>query len=441
MRSCCLANKAVPVLCGSALRNKGVQPLLDAVCTYLPSPADLPPVEGIHPKTEEPVTRERLRDAPFSGLAFKVQLWDGRKHTYLRIYSGSLAANDTIYNASKNCDEKVSRLLKLHADKKERIQRAYAGDIVGVVGLKKATTGDSFCTRAHPVLFGEITFMTPVISIAVEPKTSKDEDKLADVMAKMVEEDPTFSVRQDSDTGQTLISGMGELHLEIIVDRLRREFNVPVSVGKPQVVYRETLTAAGEASDRFERIFEDDSRGKNMFAEVTLRAEPTARDSGIQFESEFTPPEDGPKFDPTWIQAVEEGVRETAASGPATGYAMVDMKVTLLNLATREGQTNRVSCHVAAASAFRKLCKKVGTGTLLPIMAIEVVVPDEFTGTVIGDLNSRGGKVEELNKEGKRSVIKAQVAMTRMFGYATDLRSLTEGRGTFTMTFKKFDLL
>ncbi|MBN2495992.1 MAG: elongation factor G [Deltaproteobacteria bacterium] len=437
IRAACLSNRLIPVLCGSALRNKGIQPLLDAICDFLPNPLDLPPVPGSHPETGEAVRIERESSAPFSGLAFKVQLWDGRKHTYLRIYSGSLGVGEVVYNPDKDADEKIARLLRLHADKKERIQRAYAGDIVGVVGLKKATTGDTLCTHKAPVIFGRMQFMTPVISIAVEPKTSKDEEKLNEILAKMVEEDPTFTVTEDHDTGQTLLSGMGELHLEVIVDRLRREFNLPVNVGKPQVVYRETLAGPCEARERFERSFEDGA--KNMFAEVALSAHPLPRDGGITFRNELTLPPDQ-TIPEAWIRAAEEGAREAAGSGPVTGYPMVDMAISLVDLKSRDGETDEMAVHIAAASAFRSLCQRGGTGTLLPIMALEVVVPDEFTGAVIGDLSSRGGKVEELLRQTHRSIVRASVAMTSMFGYSTDLRSLTEGRGTFTMTFQKFDL-
>jgi elongation factor G len=441
LRQLCTSNRAVPVLCGSALRNKGVQPLLDAVCDYLPAPPDLPPVQGVHPETGEPVEITRDPKEPLSGLAFKVQLWDGRKHTYLRLYSGSLSASDTIFNASKGKDEKISRLLKLHADKKERIQRAQAGDIVGVVGLKLATTGDTLCTRKHPILFGSMKFTTPVISIAVEPKTGKDEEKLKDVLAKMVEEDPTFTVTEDRETGQTLLAGMGELHLDITVDRLRREFNLPVNVGKPQVVYRETLAGPSEATEQFERAFEEGSGAKNMYAEVTLKTEPLARGSGIRFRQALNRPADAAPLPDSWVKAIEIAVREAAGSGPETGYPMEDLRVTLTGLGSREGETNDVALHIAAATAFRKACQQAGTRTLLPIMSIEVVVPDDFTGSVIGDLNARGGKIEELEKRGNRSHIRGQVAMPKMFGYSTDLRSLTEGRGTFTMTFLKFDAL
>jgi elongation factor G len=438
LRRLCLANRVIPVLCGSALRNKGVQPLLDAVIDLLPAPVELPPVRGTNPKTGETVKFERTREQPFSGLAFKVQLWEGRKHTYLRIYSGTLSLSSSVYNSSKLADEKISRLLRLHADKKERIQRAHAGNIVGVVGLKQATTGDTLCTRNHPVIFGEMQFMTPVISTAVEPKTSRDEDKLKEVLIKMVEEDPTFTVTEDPDTGQTILSGMGELHLEIVCDRLKRDFHVPVNVGKPQVVYRETLQGQAEASDRFERTFEDTTKAKNMFAEVTLQAEPSERGKGIEFVNDITPPDgSGPPPD-EWARAAEEGVREAAGSGPKTGYPMVDMVVRLKALVSREGDTDTVAVHIAAAAAFRKLCEKAGSVVLEPIMSLEVITPEDFTGTVIGDINARGGKVEELVKKATRSIIRARMPMTKMFGYSTDLRSLTEGRGNFSMHFLQF---
>jgi elongation factor G len=449
IRKLCLQNRGVPVLCGSALRNKGIQPLLDAVVDFLPAPVELPPVQGLNPKTGKPVEFERTRDEPFCGVAFKVQIWEGRKHTYLRVYSGTVSTGSSVYNANKGADEKIARLLKLHADKKERLQKAQAGDIVGVVGLKLATTGDTLCTRAQPVLFGEMQFMTPVISMAVEPKTSRDEEKLKDVLSKMVEEDPTFTVTEDSDTGQTILSGMGELHLEIVCDRLLRDFHIQVNVGKPQVVFRETLKGPAEATDRFERAFDEDGKTKKMFAEVTLQAEPLDRGRGIEFFDEYTPPGDASRdasrdaspVPPEWIRAVEAGVREAAGSGPETGYPMVDLKVRLKSLGTREGETTEISLHIAAAAAFRKLSKKAGSAVLLPVMSLEVVTPEEFTGTVIGDLSSRGGKVEELEKRTTRTVIKARTPMTKMFGYSTDLRSLTEGRATFSMHFLKFDVV
>ncbi|RME29753.1 MAG: elongation factor G, partial [Deltaproteobacteria bacterium] len=424
-----------------ALRNKGIQPLLDAVVDYLPAPAELPPVAGTDPKTGERVEFERSRQAPFAGLAFKVQLWDGRKHTYLRIYSGSLGSSDTVYNSSKGKDEKIARLLKLHADKKERIQRAFAGDIVGVVGLKLATTGDTLCTRQRPVLFEKMEFTQPVISIAVEPKSSRDEQKLADTLQKMMEEDPTFSVTQDPETGQTILSGMGELHLEIICDRLQREFNIPINVGKPQAVYRETFKGSAEVTEVFDRTFEDGGAAKQLYAAVTLAGEPGPRGSGIVFRNAFEPPEDAPQPDPSFFQVIEQSVREASGSGPQTGYPMADLLITLKSIDWREGQTTAQALHIATATAFQKLCEKAGTTPLLPIMAVEVVTPDEFTGSVIGDLNARGGKVEGIEKRPLRTVVRAMVPVTRMFGYSTDLRSLTEGRATFTMQFSKFDVL
>jgi elongation factor G len=439
IRKACLRNRLVPVLCGSALRNKGIQPLLDAVVDYLPSPVELPPVKGVNPKTGEEVEFERSRQEPFSGLAFKVQLWDGRKHTYLRIYSGSLSSSATIFNSSKQKDEKISRLLKLHADKKERLQKAQAGDIVGVVGLKLATTGDTLCTREHPVVFGEMEFMTPVISMAVEPKTSRDEEKLRESLKKMVDEDPTFTVKEDPDTGQTILSGMGELHLEIICDRLQREFHIPVNVGKPQVVFRETLASAGQITERFERHFDDTSETKNMFAAVTIAAQPLERGQGIEFVNEIKVPDDSPALSQEWIDAAEAGAREATGSGPETGYPMEDLQIKLIAIEQREGETNPISIRIAAATAFRNLCQKIKTAVLLPIMALEVVTPDDFTGTVIGDINARGGKVEKLDKKAARAIISARVPMTKMFGYSTDLRSLTEGRATFSMHFKEFD--
>jgi len=441
LRRACLDNHLVPVLCGSALRNKGIQPLLDAVVDYLPAPVELPPIEGIDPRSGEQVSFERSRQAPFSGLAFKVQLWDGRKHTYLRVYSGTVGSSDTVFNSSKGKDEKIARLLKLHADKKERLQKAVAGDIVGVVGLKLATTGDTLCTRAHPVIFEKMSFTTPVISIAVEPKSGRDEEKLGETLQKMMDEDPTFTVSLDADTGQTILSGMGELHLEVICDRLQREFHIPVNIGKPQAVYRETLKGSAEASELFDRSFDEGGESLHLFAGVTLHGEPGPRGSGVVFANGIeTAPEQTPP-DPAWLREIEQAMREAAGSGPETGYPMTDIKITLKHIESREGQTNAQSLHVATATAFRKLCRQAGTRPLLPIMSVEVVTPDEFTGIVIGDLNARNGKVEGVEKRPMRTAVRAMVPVTKMFGYSTDLRSLTEGRATFSMQFAKFDAI
>jgi elongation factor G len=438
LRKACLEFKLVPVLCGSALRNKGIQPLLDAVVDYLPSPVDLPPVEGVDPRTGQKITFERTKDAPFTGLAFKVQLWEGRKHTYLRIFSGSLGASDTIYNASKGVEEKIARLLKLHADKKERISRAQAGDIVGVVGLKAATTGDTLCTRQHQVVYQRIQTLTPVISLAVEPKSSQDLDKLREVLEKMAEEDPTFVAKEDPDTGQMILNGMGELHLDIICDRLQREFHLPVNVGKPQAVRRETLAQAMEWTEEFQREFEENGQARKLYAGITLRGEPGPRASGVHFASVLAAE---PALSAEWLREIEAGVRESAASGPQTCYPLTDVKFTLLAVRTREGETGPMALHIAAAQAARKLAEAAGTKVLLPIMEVEVVTPDEFTGVVIGDLNARGGRVEGIEKRAIRTLVRAQVPVTAMFGYSTQLRSLTEGRATFSMQFKEFGAL
>ncbi len=440
IRKATLSCHAVPVFCGSALRNKGIQPLLNAVGDYLPAPVEMPPVVGVHPKTGARVEIARTREQPFTGLIFKVQLWDGRKHTYLRVYSGSIEAGSAVYNASKSVHEKIVRLLKLHAAKKTPLQRAQAGDIVGVVGLKLATTGDTLCTVAKPVVFGRMEFMTPVISVAVEPKTSQDEEKLEDVLNRLVEEDPTFAVRHDAETGQTILSGMGELHLEIVADRLRNEFRVPIKVGKPQVVYRETLAAGASASDTFSRTFEIEGKPKSLFAGVSLKGEPLERGQGFVFVNGLAQPAGTAPIPPEWIESMERGVRESAGNGPVTGYPIVDARITLLEIQTREGETDAIALHIAAGHAFRKLCQIAGTETLQPIMALEVVAPAEFIGTIIGDINARCGKVDGLERKTGYSVIKSRVPMTSMFGYSTDLRSLTEGRATFTMSFLRFDI-
>ncbi len=421
----------VPVLCGAALRNKGIQPLLDAVIDYLPAPIDIPPVQGINPKTKQPEARPASEKEPFAALAFKVMMDEGRKLTYLRIYSGVLRGEQEIYNSTKGKKERVARLFRMHANKKERIKDVKAGDIVGAAGLKETTTGDTLCDEAHPIMLEQIEIYEPVTSIAVEPKSRADQEKLDFFLQKIVEEDPTFRVKFDEDTGQTIISGMGELHLDVTVRRLLDDFNVAVNVGKPQVVYRETITQEAEAEGRFEREIE----GVSHFGHVRLKLEPKLRGSGLEFTNQSPDGEIPREF----IPVIEAGVKESTSNGVIAGYPIVDLKVTLLGGSFREGQSSPLAYQIACAMAFREGCQKAQPVLLEPIMRVEVVAPDEFVGEVISDLGARKSRIEQVQNKGKVSAIEADVPLKEMFGYSTDLRSITQGRATFTMQFHHFD--
>ena len=431
LRQATLKFELVPVLCGAALRNKGIQPLLDAVVDYLPAPADIPPVTGFNPKTEEAESRRSSDQEPFTALAFKIMNDEGRKLTYIRAYSGVLRTEQEVYNSTKGKRERVARLFRMHANKKERVPEVRAGDIVAVAGLKETTTGDTLCDAAHPIILERIDTYEPVTSVAIETKSRADQEKLDFSLQKLMEEDPTFRVKFDEDTGQTIISGMGELHLDVIVRRLLEDFNVSVNVGKPQVVYRETITRTVEVEAKFEREIE----GVGHFGHVRLRLEPRPRGSGVEFSRasvDGTIPEE-------FIPSIEAGVKESFGTGVVVGYPVVDLKVNLLGGTVREGQATPLAFQVAAAMAFREGCQKAEPILLEPIMKTEAVVPEEFLGEVIGDLSARKGRIEQIQSKGKVSVVEALVPLKEMFGYSTDLRSLTQGRGTFTMQFHRFD--
>jgi elongation factor G len=431
LRGATLKFDLVPVLCGAALRNKGIQPLLDAVVDYLPAPVDILPVKGFNPKTGEPESRRSSDQEPFAALAFKIMTEEGRKLTYIRVYSGVLRAEQEVYNSTKGKRERVARLFRMNANKKERIPEVRAGDIVAAAGLKETTTGDTLCDASHPITLERIDFYEPVTSVAIEPKSRADQEKLDFFLQKIIDEDPTFRVQFDEDTGQTIISGMGELHLEVIVRRLLEDFNVSVNVGKPQVVYRETITQTAEAEGKFEREIE----GVLHFGHVRLRVEPGPRGSGIEFSkaaADGTIPEE-------FISSVETGVKESVGTGVVAGYPLVDLKAHLLGGTYREGNATPLAFQVAAAMAFREGCQKAQPVLLEPIMHTEVVVPEDFLGEVIGDLSARKGRIEQIQSKGKVSVVDAFVPLKEMFGYSTDLRSLTQGRGTFTMQFHHFD--
>ncbi|RLB05904.1 MAG: elongation factor G [Deltaproteobacteria bacterium] len=433
VRQLTLELKGVPVLCGAALRNKGIQPLLDAITRYLPSPLDVEAISGLNPKTGKMETRESSDKEPLAALAFKIFMDKGRKLTYLRIYSGVLETGKVVFNANKQINEKIARIFQMHANKRERITKAGAGNIVATLGLKNTTTGDTLCDPEKPIILEPMEFYKPVISVAIEPKTRDDQEKIEESLRKLAEEDPTFSYREDEETGQTIISGMGELHLEIIVNRMIRDFNVNVNVGKPQVVYRETIQKAVEV----EQVFEKEISGSLNYARVKIRLEPLARGEGIAFESLVDPELVPGEF----IEAIEKAVMDALHTGGSMGYPVVDVLATLLEAESREGQSSELAFQVAASMAVQKACELGDPVLLEPIMSVEVIVPDEFLGDIIGDLNSRQGKVEEITTKKSIQVVRASVPLSKMFGYSTSLRSASQGRATFTMQFSHYDIV
>jgi elongation factor G len=422
--------KLVPVLCGAALKNKGIQPLLDAIGQLLPSPADIPPAAGVNPVTGEPVACPPRDSDPLAALIFKVSMMEGRKLCFVRVYSGRLKAGADLYNPTLKRKEKVARILLMHANKRERIEESGAGSIVGVMGLKDSSTGDTLCTAEHPVMLEAIGSYEPVISIAIEPKTHSDQEKMDEVLEKFTAEDPTLKVRRDEDTGQTILSGMGELHLEIITSRMQREFNTNVNVGKPQVVYRETIGKRGQGTVAFDR----EIAGQRHYAEVTLEALPLARGAGSSFQSRLAPD----ALPQAFVEAVQKGAMGTLESGPVSGYPTVDVRI-LLTGATPRDTSTELAFTVAGSMACREALSNGGAFTLEPIMSAEVLVPEAFLGEVIGDLNSRSGKIESIEHKLGVQVITVTVPLSRMFGYSTALRSATQGRGTYSMHFSRFD--
>jgi elongation factor G len=431
VRKATLSLENVPILCGAALRNKGIQPLLGSIVDYLPSPPDVPPIVGHHPVSYEEEAREADPKGPFSALAFKVVMDQGRKMTYVRIYSGSVNAGDAVYNPGKDITEKLSRLFRMHSNKRDRIDHASAGDIVAVMGLKITTTGDTLCDESKPILLEPISINEPVINMAIEPKKVQDQDKLMDVLLKLSDEDPTFKFRVDGETGQTLISGMGELHLEIIVSRIRREYMVETNQGKPQVVYRETITQKVE----HEETFEKELAGQAHYAAVKLEIAPNTRSAGNTFINRC----ENPGLTEEFLQAVMEGVREAADGGVLMGYPVIDTKTTLIDVGINEASSDDMSFKIAAGKAFENGCKKADPIMLEPIMKVEILVPDEFMGDVIGDLNSRQGKIEQITNKGPVQVLMASIPLSKTFGYSTSLRSVSQGRSTFSMQFSHYD--
>ena len=431
IRKATVALKLVPVLCGSALKNKGIQPLLDAIIQFLPSPTEVPAIKGVHPETGETILCRPEEKAPLAALIFKVSMIEGRKLSYVRIYSGKLSAGTEVYNPSRNQKEKLSRILKMHANKRERVDMVGPGAIVGVVGLKDSSTGETLCQPEHPVLLEKMEFYEPVISVAVEPKTHSDQEKLHQVLDKFMAEDPTLRVREDEDTGQIILSGMGELHLEVITSRMQREFNTRVNVGKPQVVYRETIESVASGS----AVFDKEVAGNRHYGEVSLNLEPLPRGEGNRFVSRL----DEAELLPVLAKAVEKGVMESLESGILMGYPVVDVKAVLTGATTRESNGTELAFTVAASMAVREALAQGNSFLLDPIMAVEVIVPEDFMGDVIGDLNSRGGKIESIEPKLGVQTIKSTVPLANMFGYSTSLRSATQGRGTFSMQFSRFD--
>src|SRR4051794_8786624 len=438
IRKATMAVKMVPVLGGTALRNKGIHPLLDAVIAYLPSPADVPPVTGVDPRnTDEKLTRAPKNNEPFAALAFKIAMDEGRKVVFLRVFSGTLEAGAEILNVRTNRKEKVARLFRVHANKRERLEKAIAGEIVAAAGLKDATTGDTVCDPKAPILLERIDTYEPVISQAIEADNAAAKERMDFALAKMVEEDPTFRVKDDPDTGQTLISGMGELHLEIIVDRMKREYGVQARAGKPQVVYRETVLGEGEGHAVFERSILASGKDQAIYGEATCKVRSRPRGSGMDFKRALPA---GAFLPDAVIGAAMQGLRDAASSGP-DGYLLEDVEVTLLAVALREGANGEIGSRAAAAEAFRRAVQAASPSRLEPIMAVEVTVDDEFLGAVIGDLNQRRGQVQDVGSRGAKRLVAARVPLRNMFGYSTRLRSLTEGRATFSMLFHAYDTL
>ena len=427
-----LEMKLTPVICGSAFRNKGVQLLLDTIVDYLPSPFDIPPVIGIMPGDGSKIIRHAEDNEPFSAIAFKVMTdpFVGQL-IFIRVYSGVLSAGSYVYNSTKDKKERVGRLLKMHANKREEIKEISAGDIAAVVGLKSTLTGDTLCDEKNPVILESIEFPEPVMAVAIEPKTKADQERLSQSLAKLAQEDPSFRVSFNEDTGQTIISGMGELHLEIIVDRLLREFKVGANVGKPQVAYKETIRTVSKAEGKFVR----QSGGRGQYGHVYIKIEPLETDKGFEFVNEIV----GGTIPREYIPAVGKGIKEALERGILAGYPVVDIRATLYDGSYHEVDSSEMAFKIAGSMAFREAAKKAKPVILEPIMSIEVVSPEEYMGDVIGDISSRRGKIQNIERRGNAQVIKSHAPLSEMFGYATDLRSKTQGRATFTMQFSQYE--
>jgi elongation factor G len=432
LREATLAVEGTPVLCGAAFRNKGVQPLLDAVVDFLPSPLDVPPMTGWVPGTREEVVRKPADDEPFAALAFKIMSdpYVGRL-TYFRVYSGTLRAGAHVTNSTRDRKERIGRILQMHANHREDKEAVFAGDIVAGVGLKHTTTGDTLCDPSDPVLLESMSFPAPVISVAIEPKTKADQDKLTQALGKLADEDPTFIVKFEEETGQTVISGMGELHLEILVDRLTREFGVSANVGKPQVAYRETIRKPAEKV-QYRHVKQTGGRGQ--FAHVVVSIEPTGAGGGYEFVNKIT----GGAVPREYVPAVDQGIQEAMETGVVAGYPLVDLRTVLVDGTSHEVDSSEIAFKVAGQMVLREAARKAEPTLLEPVMQIEVVTPEDYMGDVIGDLTARRGKIERMDQRGRNQVIRAHVPLAEMFGYATDLRSRTQGRATHTMQFHAY---
>ena len=432
LRKACISQSVIPVLCGSALKNKGVQYLLDAVNDYLPSPLDIPPVTGFHPRdAETAITRETKDDVPLAALAFKIAAdpFIG-KLCFFRVYSGTLKAGSYVLNTTTGERERVGRIVRMHANDREDVPEIFAGEIGAAVGLKKTFTGDTLCDEDHPIVLESIIFPEPVISVAIEPKTKGDQERMGIAMSKLSEEDPTFRVRTDEETLQTIISGMGELHLEIIVDRMKREFKVEANVGRPQVAYKETITKSAEGEGKYIR----QSGGRGQYGHCWLRIEPAERGVGFEFEDEVK----GGAIPREYIPAIQKGVKEAIARGVLAGYPLIDVKATVFDGSFHEVDSSEAAFKLAGSFAFQEAAKKAGLALLEPVMKVEVVTPEQFMGEVIGDLNSKRGQVQDMTDRTGVKVIHSIVPLAEMFGYATQLRSMTQGRASYSMEFLQY---
>ena len=432
LRKACLSVTLIPVLCGSALKNKGVQLVLDAVIDYLPGPLDLPPVEGIDPKTQEKITREVSDDVPFAALAFKLQTdpFVGQL-TYFRVYSGMIKAGSYIFNVTKGEQERVGRILRMHANHREEVSEVFAGEIGAMIGLKTTATGDTLADPDHPILLEQIIFPEPVVSLKIEPKTKADQERMGLALKRLAEEDPTFRIKSDQETLETIISGMGELHLEIIVDRMRREFHVEANVGKPQVAYKETIKGTAEAEGKYIR----QSGGRGQYGHVWLRLSPRGRGEGYEFVDAIK----GGVIPNEFIPAVNKGIKETLESGVMAGYPVVDIEATLYDGSYHDVDSSEIAFKIAASLAFKEAARRAKPILLEPIMKAEVIVPEKFLGDTSGDLAARRGKIESIEDRGILKVIGFHVPLAEMFGYVTALRSRTEGRGSYTMEFSRYE--
>ncbi len=432
LRKGTIAMHFTPVLCGSAFKNKGVQPLLDAAVDYLPSPLDVPPIKGLNPETDEPEERKQDDEDPFAALVFKIMTdpFVGQL-AFVRVYSGTLQAGSYVWNVVKRRQERVGRLLKMHANQREEIDEVRSGDIAAIVGLKDVTTGQTLAEKDHPIVLESMDFPAPVISVAIEPKTKADQEKLSASLMKLTKEDPTFRLRVDEETGQTLISGMGELHLEIIVDRLTREFGVQASVGKPQVAYRETITKEAQAEGKYIK----QTGGHGQYGHVKIRVAPLGEGDNIVFENDIT----GGVIPREFIGPVEKGIREAAELGVLAGFPMKDVKVSLYDGSFHEVDSSEMAFKIAGSMAFKEATAKAGPALLEPVMKVEVTVPENYMGDVMGDINSRRGKIHGMESHANLQVITAMVPLSEMFGYATSLRSLTQGRGNYVMQFDRYE--